>query len=363
MSITLQDRFRGCLLGGATGDALGAPVEFMDVEQIRSRFGAGGIRAYAPAYGRRGAITDDTQMTLFTAEGLLRARVRHGMGGVWSAADIVDHAYLRWAESFGIPVRVEIAYDGWLWYVGELHDRRAPGHTCIGSLRNKTRLGEPARNTSKGCGGVMRIAPVGLWAWHERHSPGAAGRTFDFAAELAGLTHGHPSGQWPAAVMAVLILRSLEGIALPESLAEAKAILRGKDSHEETLAALERAEALAACDDEPSAEVVESLGGGWVAEETLAIAVYCALVARDFEHGVVLAVNHSGDSDSTGAITGNLLGALHGVQAIPPRWFDGLELRTVIEQVADDLLDCPAWNIGENGETGDERIRERYPGW
>jgi ADP-ribosyl-[dinitrogen reductase] hydrolase len=70
------DRIRGCLLGGAVGDALGAPVEFMSTDEIRAAFGPDGIEEFAFAYGRRGAVTDDTQMTLFTAEGLIRAEVR-----------------------------------------------------------------------------------------------------------------------------------------------------------------------------------------------------------------------------------------------------------------------------------------------
>jgi len=70
---------RGCLLGGAVGDALGAPIEFDDLAKIRSRFGPAGLRDYAPAYGRVDAFTDDTQMTLFTAEGLIRAQ--HGSHG------------------------------------------------------------------------------------------------------------------------------------------------------------------------------------------------------------------------------------------------------------------------------------------
>jgi ADP-ribosylglycohydrolase len=69
-------RALGCILGGAAGDALGAPVEFMKRSEILARFGPQGIRDFAPAYGRIGAITDDTQMTLFTAEGLIRAWVR-----------------------------------------------------------------------------------------------------------------------------------------------------------------------------------------------------------------------------------------------------------------------------------------------
>src|SRR5260370_13160851 len=75
----LRSHFRGCLLGGAVGDALGGPVEFLDLEEIVKVYGEQGIRDYAPAYGKLGAITDDTQMTLFTAEAVLSAHVTAGL--------------------------------------------------------------------------------------------------------------------------------------------------------------------------------------------------------------------------------------------------------------------------------------------
>jgi ADP-ribosylglycohydrolase len=84
---------------------------------------------------------------------------------------------------------------------------------------------------------------------------------------------------------------------------------------------------------------VERLGEGWVAEEALAIALYCALTADgSFERGVLAAANHSGDSDSTAAIAGNLLGALLGRGAIPERWLEPLEVREVVERLAGELL-------------------------
>ena len=73
--------FRGCLLGGAVGDALGAPIEFMGLEEIRSRFGPRGVTDLTDGVWPAGSITDDTQMTLFTAEGLLRAQVRGALKG------------------------------------------------------------------------------------------------------------------------------------------------------------------------------------------------------------------------------------------------------------------------------------------
>ena len=84
-------RVLGCLLAGAAGDALGAAVEFMDWPAIQRQFGPHGIRAMSAAYGRRGAITDDTQMMLFTAEGLLRAVVRSEARGICNSASVVHH--------------------------------------------------------------------------------------------------------------------------------------------------------------------------------------------------------------------------------------------------------------------------------
>lgn len=364
MTQEIRNRFRGCLIGGAVGDALGAPVEFMAYQEIVRTFGANGIQDYVPAYGRIGAITDDTQMTLFTAEGMLRTYVRGCIRGISTFTGVTGHAYLRWLETQGYKAQMEIGHDGWLWEQNALHSARAPGRTCISTLQSTYVFGAPAINSSKGCGGVMRVAPVGLFAWNRRDHETVAEEFFSIAAKLAGLTHGYPTGQWPAGVLAVLILRSVEGVPLLESLKEAKAILKTKDSHQETLNTILMAEALAASGQAPGAAQIEKLGGGWVAEEALAISIYCALMATDFEHGISLAVNHGGDSDSTGAITGNLLGATLGLDAIPDRWRKPLELADVIEQVADDLFDFPTWEIGDYTSGRDhERILRRYPGW
>ena len=93
--------FRGCLLGGAVGDALGAPVEFMSLEEIRSRFGPRGVTGLEEGAWPAGSITDDTQMTLFTAEGVLRAQVRGALKGIVHPPSVVDHAYARWLHTQG----------------------------------------------------------------------------------------------------------------------------------------------------------------------------------------------------------------------------------------------------------------------
>ncbi len=364
---TVQGRFLGCLLGGAVGDALGASVEFMKRAEILSRFGPKCITQYAPVYGGLGKITDDTQMTLFTAEGLIRGWVRGCFKGITTYPGVTAHAYLRWLQTQGERPICDIDFGvdepGWLFQQRQLHSCRAPGNTCLSALRAMSSLGEPARNDSKGCGGVMRVAPVGLFSWRlsQHESPQDA---FRLGTELAALTHGHPTGALTGGVLAVLILALTDGASLADALTASKAILRDEPSHEETLRAIELAEELVVSG-LPHEEAIARLGQGWIAEEALAISIYCSLVARNFKHGVILAVNHDGDSDSTGAITGNLLGAMLGVKAIPAEWLEPLELREVITELAEDLYAFKDWDIGEysDNEELNQRIWRKYPGF
>lgn len=329
--ISPSERFTGCLLGGAIGDALGAPLEFIySLSEIRARFGPAGLTDYSPAYGRLGAITDDTQMTLFTAEGLLRTDNRMRGRGLCNTVAVVHRAYRRWLNTQGNHVMDAEVGDlgtGWLWTLGALHNRRAPGGTCIDSLLPQDGgVMESDFNDSKGCGGVMRMAPVGL----------AMRDAFQIGCELAALTHGHPSGYLAAGFLAQVIAEIVAQEPLQAAIATVTARLQTYPRHQGCLRAVEAAVRLAE-EGHPTPERVQELGAGWVAEEALAISLYCALVARDFEHGVLLAANHAGDSDSTGSITGNILGALWGRQTLPERWLEPLELRAEIEEVALDL--------------------------
>lgn len=348
--------FRGCLLGGAVGDALGAPVEFMSIHEIRARFGPRGVTDLEDGTWPAGSITDDTQLTLFTAEGLLRAQVRGALKGIVHPPTVVDHAYARWLHTQGEQSprwakHNDDGYDGWLVELPELNHRRAPGRTCLSALSSE-RAGtvESPLNDSKGCGGVMRIAPVGLLAPRER--------AFELGVEVAVLTHGHPSGHLAAGFMASVIAAIRDGQELDTALNAATIELAGHDGHEETSVAVMSARRLADWGD-PSAERVEWLGGGWVAEEALAIGLYAVLATHSYPEAVVLAANHSGDSDSTAAIAGSLAATINGEEAIPSAWLEKLELRDQIAQVAEDLHRAtqghPEWDP--------EREWDRYPGW
>lgn len=337
---TRHSRTVGCLIGGGVGDALGAPVEFMRLGEIRDRYGKAGISRFESAYGRKGAITDDTQMMLFTAEGLILSRVRAEYGHGKLTIPAIYHAYLRWLYTQEIHLQADLiknhgscsVIDGILTGHRELFSQRAPGNSCLSSLRSgKMGTMDQPINDSKGCGGVMRVAPIGL-----AHPD--AEKAFQIGCESAAITHGHPTGYLAAGFLAAVISMVAFGEALDRAIADASHILVKRDNHDECLKAVESAVDLSQRKSF-SPEILETLGAGWVAEEALAIGLYCALVAdRDFRRGVLLAVNHSGDSDSTGAITGNLIGAQSGIDGIPNEWLSDLELRELIEEVADDMI-------------------------
>lgn len=366
-----RSRVRGSLLGGAIGDALGAPVEFWDLARIESQCGESGVREYLPETGsgitRYGLITGDTQMTLFTVEGLVRAGVRRERGVGLSIA-VLHHAYDRWLDTQLLDAP-DGSRDGWLISENWLYSRRAPGGTCLSALqehrggtRAATSFGESARNDSKGCGGVMRSAPFGLLP------PGSWGSPqwqFDAAALAAGFTHGHPTGQVASGALAMLIGAIMKGNSLHDAVILTLGLLRGRQNHEETTAAIEQALAMSTRPASPTA--VESLGGGWVAEDALAIALYAALVhsrPAGVLDALALSVTHSGDSDSTGAICGNILGALHGEAALPSQLALEVEGRDTILTLADDLVhEFTSDTSRSHGEVRWAEWHERYPGW
>ena len=332
---TRLDRIQGCLIGGAAGDALGYPVEFSTYEGIRARHGERGIVAYEIDEGSGLALfSDDTQMTLFTAAGLLAA------GRDASRAVLVreiHRAYLDWLKTQERPFQAG-EHRTYLLDEPQLYARRAPGNTCLSALgSHRMGLMEKPLNNSKGCGGVMRVAPVGLLL-------DDADEAAYVAAMAAAITHGHPMGYVPAAALAFMVSRCT--FAAPASLQVVveECVERLPAWFEDDRAAaadmgrqLSHAAELAAGAGADADNVAE-LGEGWVGDEALAIATYaCLRHAESFDDALVAAVNHSGDSDSTGAIAGNVLGAWLGIGAIDATWTAQLELRDLLLRVAGDL--------------------------
>lgn len=340
------DKFRGCLLAGAAGDALGYEVEFMREDDIIRKFGERGITEYV-LHNNKAEISDDTQMTLFTATGLLLGTTRGMTRGIMGEyADYIRYSYKDWyrtqTERYPLP---KAYHYSWLVNVPDFFCRRAPGNTCLSALESYD-MGSVKKpiNRSKGCGGVMRIAPIGLYFCDKRIPIEESDR---IGAEAAAITHGHELGWLPAAMLVHIIRRLAEGqdVSVLEAVEDAKkaiSTLYPKAAHLNDLLSLIQKAIELSRENADDLDAIHLLGQGWVAEETLAIAVYCSLkYPNDIEKALIAAVNHGGDSDSTGAVTGNILGAALGMQAIPHKFIDALELKDIIVDIADDLYnDC-----------------------
>ena len=396
MTSKITDQIRGCLFGGAVGDALGYPIEFRREYEIFHRYGKRGISQYRLDYDTGEAIiSDDTQMALFTANAVLvhqtntaQMRLLEKVLPEDAASDMrycqaraCDDWLTTQRETFW-GARTQRIRSGekafsWLLNVQELFDLRAPGNSCLAALEARRRkqdfqgsfVDHPV-NQSKGCGGIMRIAPIALIPdpelpieWIDRE-----------AAQASAVTHGHSLGYLTSAVLAHVIRRIVfppeeKPMELKDIILEAKEtvseLFRGDPHMDRLRDIIDLAVLLADPDDlgegirapqgknkdtnlhgvqsaqeafDKDLENIHMLGEGWVAEETLGIALYCALRHQDdFSAGVIASVNHKGDSDSTGAVTGNILGALHGYDAIEEKWKNDLELSKVILEIADDL--------------------------
>lgn len=341
MTDTTGDRMLGCLFGGAVGDALGRPVEGMALAEIRAAHGPAGVTGFAG----RGEIGEATQLGLLTAQAGVQASIRaraRGIGGAYFG--LVQSNYLAWLAAQGEPLPgQDLHMSGPALRDPAVTARRGAGRTTLAALRKAAARGKPGWplgrvdepvNDSKGCGGTIRAAAAGFG-----HPDRAA--VFTRGQGTAALTHGHPSGHLPAGAFAVAVSSLVHGASLGDAVEHAMAELREHRGHEETTAALEQAVGLVR-GGPPSAARLEGLGRGFTAPEALAIAVYAALAAEAaggypleiVPRGLLLAVNHSGDSDATGAVCGGLLGARYGARAVPEHWRAGVEAAAVIAELA-----------------------------
>lgn len=304
----------GCMLGLAIGDALGAPVEFSSRAEIVARYGPDGIQDFEPRHGQpAGTYTDDTQMSVATARGILDWRAGPGWATEpGSAADLdalalaVWGRYVEWSRSPECP-------------------QGSPGAQTLASIHAGVplTLQHPVNRWARGCGGVMRVAPLGLI--------GLGSHAFEAGARCATLTHRHPISDTASGFLAQLIDHAVADESLTDAVTHAREELVRWKRHEATLDAIDTAVRLAT---EPvdtyraigqighvGVEEPTAHGKGWVADETLGIALFCALrYEDDFAAAVRAAVNISGDSDSTGSVTGAILGAALGAEKIPQGW-------------------------------------------
>lgn len=357
------DKYKGCLIGGAAGDALGYAVEFLDEVSIFRRYGKKGIIEYDLTDGVA-QISDDTQMSLFTANGLLFGTTTNMIGGIIQPyPKYIACCYKDWLQTQynSYPLK-EKSFGSWLVNVPELFSRRAPGDTCLSAIEDGANgTIDNLINDSKGCGGIMRVAAIGLYFEGKNYTNDEIDR---IGAETAAITHGHELGYIPAAALVHIIhlVSHNDNISLLNAVLDAKeALLRqfaGKKHLNEQIKLIDTAIALSK-ENIDDLEAIGELGEGWVAEETLAIAIYCSLkYSNDFDKALIVSVNHSGDSDSTGAVTGNILGAYLGFKSIPKKYLEHLELKNVIIELANDLYND--YKMAEYDSYDNEIWKQKY---
>ena len=361
----VKDCIRGSLMAGAAGDALGYPVEFMSRNAILARYGDKGITEFKLDSDGKALVSDDTQMTLFTANGMLMGLTRGYMRGIGGdPKDYVGGAYIDWYYTQTVnkvSERDDFHYT-WLRDLPELAHRRAPGITCLNACESLL-AHRDVENNSKGCGGIMRVAPMGLFdaSFKESGGSGFYYKTVYLAeagAHIARVTHLHPLGYLPAALMTLLLSRivPLTPDEVKESIIDiinggldVMMNMYGNDyaKYKEYLRTLTLKAVNLAHSNISDIQAIMQLGEGWTAEEAWAISLYCVIRHIDnMKEAIIAAVNHDGDSDSTGSITGNIMGAIYGYEAIKrerlfcpygKKFEDTIELHNIILAIADDL--------------------------
>lgn len=361
----VKDCIRGSLMAGAAGDALGYPVEFMSRNAILARYGDKGITEFKLDSDGKALVSDDTQMTLFTANGMLMGLTRGYMRGIGGdPKDYVDGAYIDWYYTQTVNKKSERDdfHYTWLRDLPELAHRRAPGITCLNACESLL-AHRDVENNSKGCGGIMRVAPMGLLdaSFKESGGSGFYYKTVYLAeagAHIARVTHLHPLGYLPAALMTLLLSRivPLTPDEVKESIIDiindgldVMMNMYGNDyaKYKEYLRTLTLKAVNLAYSNISDIQAIMQLGEGWTAEEAWAISLYCVIRHIDnMKEAIIAAVNHDGDSDSTGSITGNIMGAIYGYEAIKrerlfcpygKKFEDTIELHNIILAIADDL--------------------------
>lgn len=312
-----KDFYRGCLLGGAVGDS----------------------RGYGICEGKKDLISDNSQLTFFTVDGLIWADHKATNRGIYAYIPCLFYSYQKWlytqTGSFA-DKNYKFLFPSEILEWEELFARRGVGNTSLeslaGSINGKYGTIKNKINNSKSCGAVMRSAPIGMYFCKDSRE------AFKMGCDSGAITHGNPIGYLPAGYLAFLISDILKGEDLNVAAMDALSELEIHDDREDVYPTIKKAIVLAKGTEKPE-DAMKQLGTGWDGAEALALALYCALKYEDnFEKAIETATSYDGNKDSIGSICGNILGAYLGSLEIPYKWIQTLELADLAITGADKLL-------------------------
>lgn len=295
--MTEQDRFRGCLLGLAVGDAVGTTLEFKprgSFKPITDMVGGGPFKL------KPGEWTDDTSMALCLATSLVET-------GALNPKDQMDR-YSRWND------------DGYLSSNGRCFDI---GNTVASALNRYLKTRDPVAGStdpqSAGNGSIMRLAPVPMFYFPDREA------AVQFSAESSRTTHGAPECVDACRFFGGVIFSALAGRSKEEILFSQADSFRG----EPKIVAIARGEYR----HKPDSEI---RGTGYVVQ-SLEAALWCFFNSKTFQQAILKAANLGDDADTTAAICGQVAGAFYGASGIPEHWLNQLVMRQEISDLADRL--------------------------
>lgn len=361
-----RDRIRGAMIGCAAGDALGYPVEVLSEAAIVERYGLRGITDYNLDENGTAHFTADTQLMLLSANGILFAHTRGALRGIMAPVyQYFDAFYMDWyrLQTEKQPRRARC---GWINAYPALSAKRAlsPTSMRVFSSDKFGSMDEPV-NDSKGSGCLLRTVPIGL-----SYSDDPA-YLLDLAANTAALTHGNEVAWMASRALALIISLIIhQELSITEAVNKTlKALDKSFPDSRTVVYELSRTIRSAmslATSASSDLDAIHALGKGWVAEEALAIGLLSALRhENDIAGAMTFAANHGGDSNTTAAIAGTLVGARIGFNAIPDRFVDRLELVDVILELADDVTtDCPMSDWGPSNPVWEHKyIYEDYAYW
>lgn len=345
--IDYKDRYIGCILGGAVGDSMGYIRESVTEDDIWELFEDGKVNN--PLISNetgKSIVSDDTQLALFTMDGLLWSYIRFTArktgefveNGIWQSyarwyytqtGIVLDESLLHKHEHepvalSSIGIKTILEYD-------EFYYNRNPSNETIVAIESG-QLGtlENPISDFRDPGCVARVAPVGLLLHDD------VAKAFYQAAQFAVITHGHAAGYLSAGVYAAIIAGVLNGEDLNAAVRGALLELKKYSYIDEVNDTVEYALHLSECNEKPET-ALELIGEGVSAEEVLAMGLYCALKADTFEEALIWASNCNGYTSSIGFIAGSLFGLLCGETMLPEEWTKDIELKFMIKEWCDKL--------------------------
>jgi len=361
--------YKGCLLGMAVGDAMGAAVDNKTYRQICENYGPAGLLGYDLVNGFV-EITSYTQVALFASNGMLLS-VAKGQTGNAACMRYVAKALKEWARAQHLPGDPELRLC-WLCRIPQARQRRCMDPRTLDALTRDV-LGSPKKPANQGAGpGTLTAAvPAGLFFHPDRMAFQEIGL---LGAQIVALTHGDPMAYLSGAVLAYLIAGIVQAPTCPmeEQILQAVEAVTAQFPAPQAARLqmlIKDAVALSHQPEIPNWQAMERLECQ-TAAQVLAGAVYAVLASNgDFDTAMIIGVNHSGKSAAVGAVTGALLGALLGESALPEFYLDCLDSAAVIREVATDLYTaCPkGWRTRLFDDEWDRKYTHGQPvdreGW